>query len=643
MPSLQKISLLITACFMALMLCAQTKPAAPKKPTTPVAKKPEPKPATNLKPEGILVANTAPDPYFDLIRQINTNVEPKLVWVNNAGGGGQDIATDILVTESGYLIVGETNSVNGDLQRTNNAWNVWLSTFDQRGNLKTGKLYGGSVDDRKPKGIFTNFKDSTITFFAQTASPEYNHRPNGPYKHPEADIWMIKISMKDFSIVFQKSLGTDKEELLHMVKRLKNGQYLLAATTTGSGGDLQQRRSTGENRDIWLVLLSADGEILQQNSFGGSDYDFVYDAISTSDNHYLMVGKSKSKDLDFTGAGSPDKETIFALKVDQNFKQVWIKNFSNTGYSIYNTAVTNANEGDGYLITCYPDITEFNQKTKGRNDFVATKINLQGDVVWKANYGGKSSDEAYGIINDIKKDGYIIYGTTTSNEGDVSNNHSNSTSSSYPNRYFADLWFVKTDNNGQLVWQKTVGGNSTDEIFQLKQFPNGAMVFAGSSESKSGQVKSNKGNADYYVGLISFTDSTIVEPNKAALPSCTETKNTMADYSDIVDCMFQKRAEEGLKLLKTSSFDNFDIYTTSNDIVIDVIIDNCGTLPIQPALTLSTGTETIKLTTRSSYTGNGIAIFSQMVTNYKRVKLTTLKAEGLPKNCYYTILVHEKN
>lgn len=642
---MQPVKLIMALALAALCqqtLPAQNKPIPQKKPVTQVTKptvKTKAQPAVDSTPK--TAPAPEPDPYIEFLKTINTNTEPKLVWVSNAGGGGNDNAADVAVLENGYLLLGQTNSSNGDIQRSNTAWNTWLSYFDRKGNYLKGKLYGGSASDYNAVAMFTNYKDSTITFFAEAMSKETNSKPDGPYKHPEGDIWMVKVRMQDMSVVFQKTFGSNKEERPFMVKRLKNGHFLVAAQVSGTGGEVTGKRSPGEDVDIWLLIITPDGTIVRQASFGGSSYDFVYDAISTSDQNYLLVGKTKSKDLDFTGAPGSD-ETAFVIKIDTLFNIKWIKHFGHTGSSFYNLAVINSNEGDGYIINTYPDANEFNKVSQGRSDFVMTKVNTDGNVVWYKNFGGKSSDNCTGLINDVKKDGYILFGTATSNEADVKNNHSNSTPSSYPNRFYSDIWFVKADNNGNLVWQKTVGGENDDDINQVRQFPNGAMVFAGSSQSKSGQVKGNKGNADYYIGLLSFTDSTVVEPNRTSLPSCAESQNVIADFTDIVECIKQKRTDEGMKLNKESVFESFEIYTTSNIVVIDIVVDNCGTLSKAPVVKMSAGNQTITLTTHVNYTGNGIAIFSQAVKDLKNIKLTDLKTEGLPKNCYYRILVHEK-
>lgn len=54
--------------------------------------------------------------------------------------------------------------------------------------------------------------------------------------------------------------------------------------------------NAGEN-DLWLLKIDAQGTIVWQQTFGGSDLEFGFDALETIDNGLLLVGESKSPDF----------------------------------------------------------------------------------------------------------------------------------------------------------------------------------------------------------------------------------------------------------------------------------------------------------------------------------------------------------
>jgi hypothetical protein len=91
---------------------------------------------------------------------------------------------------------------------------------------------------------------------------------------------------------------------------------------------------------------------------------------------------------------------------------------------------------NGYMITgfCNPSNTLFGQ------DFLFLKIDSIGDLDWAVNYGMNSMDIAESVIQ-VHDSGYVAcgYGSTQANSSD-------------------DIYLVKVDQNGGLVWEKTYGG-----------------------------------------------------------------------------------------------------------------------------------------------------------------------------------------
>ena len=57
----------------------------------------------------------------------------------------------------------------------------------------------------------------------------------------------------------------------------------------------------------------------------------------------------------------------------------------------------------------------------------------------------------------------------------------------------SDYWIVKLDANGNLVWQKSLGGSSGDYATSIQQTSDGGFIVAGSSNSNDGDVSGNHG------------------------------------------------------------------------------------------------------------------------------------------------------
>jgi hypothetical protein len=137
------------------------------------------------------------------------------------------------------------------------------------------------------------------------------------------------------------------------------------------------------------------------------------------------------------------------------------------------------------------------------NDFWVVKLNNTGVIQWKRALGGSGNDLAQSI-QQTADGGYIVFGFTTSLDGDVTNNHG-----------YYDYWMMKLDSLGNTQWQKTFGGTNQDGYNTITQQVDGAhsiqqttdlgYVFAGYSKSNDGDVTVNHGNFDYWVVKVGFS------------------------------------------------------------------------------------------------------------------------------------------
>jgi hypothetical protein len=110
-------------------------------------------------------------------------------------------------------------------------------------------------------------------------------------------------------------------------------------------------------------------------------------------------------------------------------------------------------------------------------------------INWQQCYGG--SDDDIGTRIAKAKDGYYLFGTTISLDGQVTGNHG-----------ISDYWVIKTDTMGNLLWSKTYGGSSYDELKQVKPTADGGFILFGESFSTDGDVQGNHGGFDYWVVKI---------------------------------------------------------------------------------------------------------------------------------------------
>src|SRR5258706_80136 len=85
----------------------------------------------------------------------------------------------------------------------------------------------------------------------------------------------------------------------------------------------------------------------------------------------------------------------------------------------------------------------------------------QPAIEWQKCLGGTGDDHAYSI-QQTTDGGYIVAGSTWSNDGDVSGNHDTT-------GIFPDYWIVKLTHDGIIQWQRCLGGTNYDFAYSIQQ------------------------------------------------------------------------------------------------------------------------------------------------------------------------------
>ncbi|RAR46640.1 T9SS type A sorting domain-containing protein [Flavobacterium lacus] len=238
----------------------------------------------------------------------------------------------------------------------------------------------------------------------------------------------------------------------------------------------------------WKVCLGGTGT-------EAGTFNFALPVLQTSDGGYIAAGNARTNNGIVQGIHSGSLD-MWVVKTDSQGNFQWQNCLGSQG-SESATSMVQTTDG-GYIVAGYTtvsggDVTGHH----GSGDMWIVKLNAVGTISWQKCIGGTGNEIAHSI-KQTTDGGYIVAGTADFNQGMVSGHHAPSQTS--------DMWVVKLDSLGNLVWQKCLGGSGEDIAYSVAQTADGGYIVAGTTETKNnGDVT---GNHTYYdVGSASYKAS----------------------------------------------------------------------------------------------------------------------------------------
>lgn len=289
----------------------------------------------------------------------------------------------------------------------------------------------------------------------------------------------------------------------------KNNEYAYATTPTADGGYIIVGSTNSNNdgdvpaskafnglggTDIWVVKVNNLGEILWSKTFGGTKDDIATDVIETKDKSILVLATTTSADGDALGNGSRGGLILLKLKTDGSIS--WRKVFAG-GYNVGELSFTKADAYSKPSIKPTADgayIIGANILPLIKTDIWLAKVTESGVTLWTKNYGSNQNDWVNEVITCVDG-GYLMVGGTEANSNELPG----------AGKGFIDIYLLKVDASGSVVWQKAFGGANLDEAFSGIQLADGSFLVVGESNSANGDLAENLGEKDGFVLKISNT------------------------------------------------------------------------------------------------------------------------------------------
>ncbi|GAB5473328.1 MAG: lipoprotein [Maribacter sp.] len=422
---------------------------------------------------------------------VSTEQEPQIAFlgelefVRSYGGSGEDTARAIIETsDGGYAILGYSNSTDGDLQGKTLAVNdYWLSKLDAQGELQWSKTYGGSKDDRGQGLVQTQDGGYALTGYAMSDDGD------GSVNNGFHDNWILKVDAQGV-IEWEKSYGFSGHDHSYDILDTGDGGFFftgfLDITSARADGNTEKRNTIASHGvgEFWGTKIDSKAKVQWRGYYGGTNNDRAHAAVRADDGGYVMAGFTESDDFDINNSrGSYD---FWVVKIDEGGELVWQQTFGGTGIERAQD-IAKTTDG-GYVIigntfSADVDISE----NHGESDIWLIKIDGDGNLLWNRSFGGTQFDDAQSVTTS-KDGGFIISGNSKSSDGDANLNAGEN-----------DIWLLKTDAQGEMVWQKSFGGSGFDYGFDALETSSGAIVLVGEISSDDFENLNTKGSTDVVV------------------------------------------------------------------------------------------------------------------------------------------------
>lgn len=405
--------------------------------------------------------------------------QPNISWERSLGGTNGEIAFGVNeTTDGGFIVVGYSSSGNDEVNDNNGSTDIWVVKLDVTGTIIWENNYGGSDTD---KGHYIEqTTDGGYILIGTSRSDDFAGVSN--FNNYD-DIVILKLDNLG-AMQWGKFYGSIGPDIGYSIKQTTDGGYIAAGNIGGN------------SIDLWIAKLDASGNIdanWTNTTFGGPTYgtpsnpqlynDSAY-SVDIATDGYVVCGFTQREG----SSGNPHND-YWIIKFDFNGSIIWEAILGGEA-SEEAKSIKTTNDG-GYIIAGYAGSDEITGGSSLR-DYWVVKLDSDGNIDWENTFGGSQNDEATSI-DQTADNGYIILGFSRSNDGDISE-------SIIPNSE-KDYWLLKLDENGNLNWEKSLGGWGDDDAFCVKQTTDGGYILAGTTTSTNIDIDPDdrNGSSDYWV------------------------------------------------------------------------------------------------------------------------------------------------
>jgi hypothetical protein len=367
---------------------------------------------------------------------INCINPPEEEWNHTFDGPGDDKGKCVIqTTDGGYICLCDKIDKIGD-NRLNS--DIWLIKTNAYGYEQWNRTYGESNFDLGNQVQQTQDGGYIILGTIQLGSDS-------------GDFWLIKTDSTGF-VQWSRIFGGPGGDSGESVLQVSDGGYIIAG---------QKYVSPETNWDAWLIKTNETGGEEWNHTYGGYQIDGSYDVQETLDGGYILCGCTCS----FVEPSHLwDPYDVWLIKTNSEGVEQW-----NHSYG------TNRSYEWGFSVQQLPDggfIVAGQVIGDGKHDGLLIRTDESGAEIWNRSYGETYPGIVTFLCINLTYDGdFIVCGGNGYFDPQKG--------------YLYDIWALKTDCSGDILWEKTYGEREYIDIgLSIAQTSHGGYIITGGIETK---------------------------------------------------------------------------------------------------------------------------------------------------------------
>lgn len=357
---------------------------------------------------------------------------------------------------------------------------LFTSSFSQITSIQSNHFWGGiGLDSYQNSNKLSN---DLIVSSSVSGSPISGNKDSMPYS-PLSDSWIICYD-QSYSKYWEQLLGGDQNENNTSLTSINNSLYIGMTSSSGPSG----KRTTNKKGlyDALIYNLGPNGDILWEKSFGTAVNGTNFNSITSGENNsiYLACYSSSDMSLDKT-ENSYGKDDFWIIKLDSDGNKIWDKTVGGDSTDRPGKVVYHNN----FIYVIGQSLSSTSglksDDLTGEQDAWLVKMDTDGNVIWDKTLGGTGYEVG---SNLLVTDNYIY--TNIMTDSDVSGNKTDPSNGSYDN------WLVKMDLDGNIIYDKSIGGSGNDPGGTVAMIDGDIILMGFSSSPISGDKTEEDINND---------------------------------------------------------------------------------------------------------------------------------------------------